>query len=659
MLHSRPLGSLLLCSLFVSSAPGLFAAEGGEENTLLVNAESVLRYIDSCRKPNGAFGPKDQEYTDAAWNFPAVHTLDLLGEPIANRRAILEHGLGYPRGHRGVEHWLVFHQAMIRKLAQEAAERTAPASDSKGVKLVHQGYKVLYYNTSFGANPNPDSDGALTQRRFHESTELGFYNLASLYYLLAALDADGRRPANTETLIRYILDRQAPGGGFVDVRDPDTKPADDEAHISHTFHAVAALKLLGEEVPQPRQCAQFVRSCQIGANGERVPLRQRGSFLWNPKPDLPGNSPDVYYAWAAVRTLALLSQELEKPQALIAWINSLQNYDGGFGDRPGWRSRLYSTYYAVHALDLLMRMQAKPADRQAGKQLSGFAKSAIHEKRLAKPPQELIPQGQYQIYQALFKVPVIGPGDLEGLHARGLNLLGLKTDRNLDADDFSLAESLQKAIGAKGLAMDVVLCPEAYHHLARRFGGPMLHHIGNFTLDPRWNDQQRKQCMAAYDAGGRRLPWAQYQEQVLQPLQQLGALCYPEQDFEMEYAYSAYDGDSGLGGYNAVLAGFNWSPRDFVRVFPWRERFVDKLPPIADVDAHNTLEAWSPQLDYVRNVYLARGPSYEQFLDAARHGRVACIVHKPAGVPSGVTYYGSPAVVDYVKQRVDEWKWWK
>ena len=42
---------------------------------------------------------------------------------------------------------------------------------------------------------------------------------------------------------------------------------------------------------------------------------------------------------------------------------------------------------------------------------------------------------------------------------------------------------------------------------------------------------------------------------------------------------------SGERGYNAVLAGFNWPPYDFVRVFPWRERYVDRLVPIADVDA--------------------------------------------------------------------------
>ncbi|MGZ0173183.1 MAG: hypothetical protein ACKVHE_26945 [Planctomycetales bacterium] len=125
----------------------------------------------------------------------------------------------------------------------------------------------------------------------------------------------------------------------------------------------------------------------------------------------------------------------------------------------------------------------------------------------------------------------------------------------------------------------------------------------------------------------------------------------PEQDFDLELAYSAYDD----GGYNAVQVGFNWSPRDFVRVFPWRERYVDKLVPIADSDAHGDLKKWSPQLDHTRHLYIARGPTYADFLEAARHGRV---VYGVEGVPSSVSYYGSAAAVNFVKQRVDEWKWW-
>ena len=108
-----------------------------------------------------------------------------------------------------------------------------------------------------------------------------------------------------------------------------------------------------------------------------------------------------------------------------------------------------------------------------------------------------------------------------------------------------------------------------------------------------------------------------------------------------------------------MLAGFNWSPRDFVRVFPWRERYVDKLTPIADADSHGDLQKWSPQLDHTRMLFLAKAPTYADFQDAAANGRVVCVIHDAEGVKSRATYYGRQPAVDYVKQRVDQWKWWE
>ena len=271
----------------------------------------------------------------------------------------------------------------------------------------------------------------------------------------------------------------------------------------------------------------------------------------------------------------------------MRWVNSLQNADGGFGDRPGWRSRLYSTYYAVGTLAML------------GDELidGGDPRSLISRKQLREEPAEPIPAGQFQIFQGLLKTPVVEAKDLPGLQKRGLDLVGLKSS------DFEMAATLQKAARSLRPPMEVVLCPEAYPHRSRRFGGPLLHHVANITLDPSWNDKQMAVWQAADAAGKKGLSWPDYQQRVIQPLRKSGSLFYPEQDFEMEFAYSAYDeGLRRQHGYNAMLAGFNWSPRDFVRVFPWRERYVDKLTPIADADSHGDLKKWSPQLDHNANV---------------------------------------------------------
>ncbi len=329
-----------------------------EDETVEVSAQSVVAYIRSCRKANGAFGPADQEYTDAAWNYPAVHALRLLGAGIPDADRFKTHGLGYPAGHAGYGHWLVYHQALTPWLLtdQSTASQTPADADQPAARLVHQGFDVRYYGSPFGTGGDAffKVDGASTSRQFREATELGDYNLPSLYYLLAALCADGRRVSNPDDLARFILQRQAPNGGFVDLRVPDKEPVDTETHIAHTYHAVASLKLLDVTVPNCDRCITYAQKCQVTPKTTGLDASfGTGGFLFDPDVTRPGNYPDVYYTIAGLQVLSLLDAEPVFVPSCAEWVIGLQNHDGGFGDRPGWRSRLYSTYYAVHSLALI------------------------------------------------------------------------------------------------------------------------------------------------------------------------------------------------------------------------------------------------------------------------------------------------------------------
>jgi prenyltransferase beta subunit len=606
----------------------VFAATSSadEPGAVTVDASSVATYVRSCQKPNGAFGPADQEYTDAAWNYPAVQTLLLMMEPVPRPDSVLEHGLGFPRGHVGCGHWQFFHLHRLRQLLG------APQiPEPKRVTLEHQGFEVRYYGSPFategdelfkaGGRPDPDP-------RDREARTLGYYNLSSLYYLLAGMEASGRTPANPDVLIEFLRARQAPDGGFVDVRTADGAPRAEDAHVAHTFHAVAALKLLGAQPRDTARCADFIRGCQLPS----------GAFFHrHPHTAGPPANADIYYTWTALNALRFLGSEVPRAGECQKWIHSLQNDDGGFGDQPGWRSRLYSTYYAVDSLQLL----------------TGDARGGIAAKSVPRRKPEVIPDGEFRIYQGLHKVPVLAPDDLEGLRQRGFHLLALKSGK------FEDASRLRAAIRERSLPMDVVLCPEAYPHRVRRWGDTVIDHVGNFTLDPRWDESQHASWQAADLAGRGGLPWDEYRRRVVGTARRLGGLVYPEQDFEMEYAYSAYDeGVHGAESYNAILAGFNWAPRDFIRVFPWRERYVDKLTPVADADAHGDLKRWSPQLDHTRHLFLAKGPTYADFMEAAAARRVVCVIVHPEGVASGVTFYGAPAAVEHVRKRIEEWRWW-
>ncbi len=674
------LGGVLFLTLPRSGHAADRRSQSAEE-TVHVDAAAVVEYVRGCRKPNGAFGPREQEYTDAAWNYPAVHTLVLLGEPFGSREAILQNGLGYPTGHAGYGHWLIYHQAMIRWLLR-GPEETGSRGAAATVELEYQGDEIRYYGSPFATKGEAlfQTSGETAAAGFGTAETLGYYNLSSLYYTVAAVIASGRTVDGADALVKFIRERQAPGGGFVDVRSSGTAPKDADAHLAHTCQAVATLRLLGEEIPNRRDIIAFARSCQDTGDddgeevtGEGTPA---GGFRFHPDRTKAGNFADVYYTCCGLQILHQLDAAPTDPAGCLKWLNRLQNVDGGFGDRPGWRSRLYSTYYAVHSLTLLAELQAgdTPAEtsgagtpssdaavdkREAAlRELCGLdrnrtAAALISSKwRFVKKARE-IADPELRIFQGLFKTPVVAAADLAGLHDRGFDQIAMKTD------DFAVAAPLLKAVQEQGLPLSVLLCPEAYPHRLQRYGGAELHHVGNFTLDPKWNADQRRVWQQADTDGQRGLSWDDYRRKVLAPLQELGSLCYPEQDFEMEYAYSAYDaGVAGQHGYNAVQVGFNWSPRDFVRVFPWRERYTDKLPPVADADAHGDLKKWSPQLDHVRHLYLAREPGYAGFLAAARRGHVVCVIAEPEGVSSGVSLYGSPAVVRYVRERIDQWRWW-
>ena len=165
----------------------------------------------------------------------------------------------------------------------------------KKVRLVHQGHEVRYYGSPFGTDGDSffKAGGAGLDPRDDAAEELGFYNLSSLFYVLAGLKASGRSASNVDELVAFVGERQAANGGFVDVRGEDVTPIDRAVHVAHTFHAIASLRMLGADIPAVDRCVRLLQSCQ----------QPSGAFRWNPRDAAPGNYPDVYYTWAVVAAL--------------------------------------------------------------------------------------------------------------------------------------------------------------------------------------------------------------------------------------------------------------------------------------------------------------------------------------------------------------------
>ncbi len=594
----------------------LGTTRGGAAQSVQVDADAAVRYVLSCQKPNGAFGPYDMEYTDLAWTYPAVYTLKLLDIPVPHADSCFKNGqqawIEKAPWKNGPWYWSFYQKVDLYRLFG----RTGP--DEPGVTTEKPWQ--LYYKprTSY-----------LELRKYPEGE---FFDLASLWHIVGSAKTMGATIANPEVVKSFVTERQAPGGGFVEGLDSLVEPRDKDAHLMATCEAILTLTALGIPIPNQEKCIAWLRACQTPTGG----------FRWSPSASAPSNQPDVWYTWAAIRALKTLGSGPANEKACLRWINSLQNPDGGFGDRPGWKSRLYSTYYAVHSAQLL----------------AGNARQGITKKQMADETTATIPEGKYRIFQAAHKSP---PGDssmVDEAAAMGFNLLAVKiTEKQIDTLE-GMSQMVKQARAyakRKGYSLEIVDFPENYSHRLQWPSGQRADHVSNLLIPPTLSTSELSAYNAAYGAGKIGLPWTDFKEQVIKPMLGLNTLFYPELDYTMTNAYQVYDdGLDGKTGYNAI-PGAHFGNSDWMRHFPYKERWIGQLPIVADADAHGDITQWRKYLDEFRNLYIAEDYHYANYIDAAQNGRLVCVIRYESGE---IRYYGAPAAVAYLKKHRPEWQWW-
>lgn len=609
-----------LAGLLASGTSAAAAPDARQVDARQVDAQATIDYLLGCQKANGAFGPPGHAHSDLAWNYPAVHALVLLGESIPRPKECLEHGVWAafrePDAHRTNLHWDLYQKVQLNLLLHRAAGvpmSVFPNQRDDGRRLELGKRWPLKFQDRQGAYYGPYGIGL-------------FYDISTLWYTISALQGLEGTIANPELAQKFIEARQSASGGFVDAYRVDRPPDPAAAHLVITCHAVLALRWLDLEVPRQQACIEFLQACQTADGG----------FRWHPTHAAHSNQADAWYTWAAVRALEALGARPRDDSKCVAWLNALQNPDGGFGDRPGWDSRIYSTYYAVHALQVLTR----------------DAKRAIAVKRVSRASDE-IPDGKYQIFQAHLKSAADLAGSqaamVDEVHRMGLHLVGAKTE--------DVAAARARAV-ERGYPLEVLANPENYSHKLRWLGGDPADHVSNWLIPPQLTPDQRQRWGRADAAGRAGLPWDEFKQQVIAPALELGTVFYPELDFSMTNAYLVYDdGLDGQPGYNAFLAALGWPAWDWIRQTPYRERWVGKLAALADGDAHGDLAKWRSRPEKQRVLYLASSHELPQFLDACRHGRTVCVI-RDSREPQGVVLYGARPAVEYVRRHRAQWQWW-
>lgn len=598
--------------LFVGS--GTTAAQ-----KVAVDAQSAARYVLAHQKSNGAFGPAGMDYTDLAWTYPAVHALKLLSIDIPDADSC------YKNGHKpwiekepwknGPWYWSLHQKANLYKLMDKKGDLEPEMAPGVNLKL------------QFKPRTN--------YTEFRDYVNGKFYDMSSLWSVVEALAILDGTVSNPGFIGDFILSRQTEQGGFEDLLDGHKTPRNEKAHVTVTHSAVMTLLALGIPVPNKGKVITWLQSLQSSDGG----------FRWNPEATSPANQSDVWYTWAAVATLDALGAEPGKVEACLGWLNMLQNADGGFGDRPGWQSRLYSTYYAVHTIDIL----------------SGDARQGITPKALDIKQDDLIPEGEYAIFQAHHKSPGGGKEMVDAVAEMGLNLIAVKTSeqalyQNENNGMSDMVRAAREYAQEKGYPLEIVDAPENYSHRLIWFSGMKGNHVANYMIPPDISDAQWQAIRSAHKVGTKELPWERYKEEVIDPVLGMGTLFYPELDYTMANAYIVYDeGLKGDKSYNAVPAA-HFGNYDWVRHFPYKERWLGQLPMIADGDAHGDIHQWRDNLLSYRNVFIAKDYTYRDYIDASYNNRSVCVIRMPSGF---VRYYGSRAAVTYLKKHKEKWQWWE
>ena len=227
-------------------------------------------------------------------------------------------------------------------------------------------------------------------------------------------------------------------------------------------------------------------------------------------------------------------------------------------------------------------------------------------------------------------------------------------------DAYNDMEEAMDHAKSKGYDLEIVPVTEFHDQKLTYPGGRVGNHIANYAFPPHLTSDEIKVVDAANDAGEKALRWSEYQEQVIRPILKLGNLFYPEWTNGTQnhkgwlFAWYTYDdGVYGKNGYNAVHAAHQSGP-DRVRLYPWRYKYLDELPFVADGDAHGDIHKWRKHLDHYRVLYLANSYDYSSYLQACRSGMSVCVIR----YDDDLTYYGKPKVIEYLKARQADWQWW-
>jgi hypothetical protein len=606
------LRSALCAGLIAAIPPPLRAADAGPKNS--TGRRAVLEYLESLRRDDAGYGWSDQENGHLTPTYAAIGAYRLLGGTPPRSAELAE----FVRTH---------HPQHIKKLEQERR-----VFDFQQVQaLVWLGADASALAARIAAWTQPLAYLERYEKNGYPvmQSELG----AVLCHALLGLPVAGIAGAFTA----YLEARRRPNGSFNNT--PAAQGGD--GHVMNTLWALQALRVLGRETPNQQELIGWLRRCQVvgsagvpPASEERPerPQTHAGGFTFAPRPEF-GGVDDVVYTRAAVRALELLGSGPADREGCIRYLHSLMNADGGFGDRPGWPSNAPATYHALDALAAL-----------------GALDSAWERGRSARLPRAggtpALPRG-LKVFSIQIQAHGQGsPADaVELARALKIDLWGAKNARP------GWIAQARRIAAVQRVPVTFFVANEEYGTWVNVPGLGTYSHTSDLVAPA---DADIGASLANQGVAS----WPEFREKRLAPLERGGGRLVWQFGENEELVRMFLDDSLERGGY-AAISTFHFGNPDFTNTEPFLKRWRGRIPFIALQDAHGPEPWWFADMTTgFRTVFLATEPTWTGWLEALKHNRVVAIRRDPWTRGKTWMHSGSDRVLEFVRARERDWRWW-
>lgn len=413
----------------------------------------------------------------------------------------------------------------------------------------------------------------------------------------------------------YIAERQRANGSY------NNTPASDgsDGNVLNTYAGLRAAALFGADRLGSAALVKWLRACQL----------PNGGMTYQPGAEIGGVA-DIAYTWAAVKALELLGEKPSDVASCIQFISSLANRDGGFGDRPGWKSNPRASYYALEALRSL-----KGEDCLQGIEFTGTGGE-----------EEALPAG-LNVYSMQIQAHGQGsPADVVTLAGSlGIDFWGAKNASN------EWLEAVRLEARSRGVPVVFFKANEGYGNWLDIPGMGRYSHLVDYILPP---GESRPIGFASKETK----TWQDFRRNCIQELEHRGGRLLWQFGENSALTRMLVDESLEAPGY-AALSSYHFGNIDFTTSEPTLERWKGQVPFIALQDSHGP-EAWwfSDMTEGMRTLFLAEEATWDGWLQALDRGWVAAVRRDSRTDGDLWVHAGNRGVREALLQSQSEWIWW-